>query len=218
MRVKRKMETNCVKSECKLNLGCAGRPLSGYINIDLDTLDVIKSRYPSEQIPDGVEIYQYDIFNLPFPDASVTEVRADSLLEHLSFLEEPILFYEVKRVLKPGGIFIFSVPDFEETVRLWLEAKDDWRDFFRNDPQAIAEQHWFGQYSYSTESRWGYLTASIYGPQNAEGQFHKNCYTVPKISAILRHLDLEEVEISNYRWKGDRNLMIMVKARKKTEQ
>lgn len=212
------MPINDANDALKLNLGCAGRPLPGYINIDLDTLDEIKARYPSENFPEGVEIYQYDIFNLPFSDASVSEIRADSLLEHLSFLEEPKLFYEVKRVLKPGGIFIFSVPDFEETVRLWLNAKDEWKDFFRNDPEAIAQQHWFGQYSYSTESRWGYLTASIFGPQNAEGQFHKNCYTVPKIRAILRRLDLEEIEISNYRWKGDRNLMILVKAKKKAEK
>lgn len=203
------------EKDIKLNLGCGGRPLPGYINIDLDTLEELKSRYPAEEFPEGIEVYQYDIFNLPFSDASVAEVRADSLLEHLSFLEERRIFYEVKRVLRPRGIFEFSVPDFEETVRMWLNAKDEWKDFFRNDPEAIAEQHWFGQYSYSTESRWGYLTASIFGPQNSEGQFHKNCYTIPKIRAILRHLEFEEQEISHYLWKGDRNLMILVKAVKK---
>lgn len=205
------------KSEqIKLNLGCAGRLLAGYINIDLDSLEAIKRRYPSENIPEGVEIYQYDIFNLPFADGSVMEVRADSLLEHLSFLEEPKLFYEIKRVLGPNGVFIFSVPDFEDTVKLWLAAKDEWKDFFRNDPEAIAQQHWFGQYSYSTKSRWGYLTASIFGPQNSPGQFHKNCYTVSKIRAILSHLNFKEEEISYYRWKGDRNLMISVKALKQS--
>lgn len=210
------MKTQDSKKDIKLNLGCGGRPLPGYINIDLDTLEELKSRYPTEEFPEGVEVYQYDIFNLPFPDSSVAEVRADSLLEHLSFLEERKIFYELKRVLRPGGMFIFSVPDFEETVRLWLNAKDEWKDFYRNDPEAIASQHWFGQYSYSTESRWGYLTASIFGPQNSEGQFHKNCYTIPKIRAILDRVGLEELEISHYRWKGDRNLMILVKVEKET--
>jgi predicted SAM-dependent methyltransferase len=208
-------ETDLSQNEIRLNLGCGGRPLPGYINIDMDTLEELKVRYPTEKFPEGIEVYQYDIFNLPFSDDSVAEIRADSLLEHLSFLEERKLFYEVKRVLRPGGIFVFSVPDFEDTVELWLKAKDDWKDFFRNDPEAIAQQHWFGQYSYSTENRWGYLTASIFGPQNSEGQFHKNCYTVPKIRAILHRLDFEEPEISNYRWKNDRNLMILVKVRKK---
>lgn len=198
----------------RLNLGCGGRPLKGYINVDKDNLEELKVRYPIDSFPDGIEVYQYDIFNLPFSDESVAEVRADSLLEHLSFLEERKIFYEVKRVLHVGGIFEFSVPDFEDTVKLWLKAKDKWKDFYRNDPEAIAQQHWFGQYSYSTESRWGYLTASIFGPQNSEGQFHKNCYTVPKIRAILQYLDFKELEISNYLWKDDRNLMILVKAQK----
>jgi len=202
------------KKDIRLNLGCGARPLPDYINIDMDTLEELESRYPTEEFPKGIKVYQYDIFDLPFSNDSVAEVRADSLLEHLSFLEERKLFYEVKRVLRPGGIFVFSVPDFEDTVKLWLKAKDDWKDFFRNDPEAIAQQHWFGQYSYSTESRWGYLTASIFGPQNSEGQFHKNAYTVPKIRAILKQLRLEEIEISHFRWKGDRNLMILTKATK----
>lgn len=201
----------------KLNLGCGGRPLPDYINIDLDTLEDIKARYPTTTFPENVDVYQYDIFNLPFPDDSVAEVKADSLLEHLSYLEERKIFYEIRRVLQPNGLFIFSVPDFEDTVKLWLNAKDEWKDFFRDDPEAIQQQHWFGQYSYSTESRWGYLTASIFGPQNSPGQFHKNCYTVPKIRAILNRLNLEEEEISNYQWKGDRNLMILVKARKRSQ-
>jgi predicted SAM-dependent methyltransferase len=142
-------------------------------------------------------------------------VRADSLVEHLSFIEEPVFFNEVKRVLRPGGAFDFSTPDFEDAVRLWLAAKDEWKAFYRNDPEAIASKHWFGQYSYSTENRWGYLMAMIFGNQNGPGQFHKNCYTVPKIRAILKCLDFEELAISHYRWKGDRDVMIRVLARKK---
>lgn len=202
----------------KLNLGCGGRPLSGYINIDKDSLERMKTRYPTQEFSNDIEIHNYDIFNLPFEDATVDEVNTDSLLEHLSFLEEREIFREVKRVLRPEGLFKFSVPDFEETVKLWLAAKDEWKDFYRNDEEAIAQKHWFGQYSYSAESRWGYLTATIFGPQNAEGQFHKNCYTIPKIQAILRHLEFREGEISKFPWKGyDALVMLQVKAYKKSD-
>lgn len=201
--------------EIKLNLGCASRPLPGYINIDLDTLEEMRARYPNLDIPDDVEIYQYDIFNLPFGDGTVSEVRCDSMLEHLSFLEEKKFFYEMLRVIRPGGVLVFSVPDFEDLARKWLAAEDDWRDFYRNDPEAIAQQHWFGQYSYSTRSRWGYLTASLYGPQNSEGQFHKNCYTEKKIRAMLKFLGFEVAEISSFNWKGDRDRMLNVRAVKK---
>lgn len=201
--------------EIRLNLGCGGRPLPGYINIDMDSLETLKERYPFQAFPENVEIFNYDILNLPFPDESVSEINADSLVEHLSFIEEPRFFREVRRLLKKGGIFRFSTPDFEETIRLWLAAKDEWKEFYRNDPEAIEKQHWFGQYSYSTENRWGYLMAMIFGSQNGAGQFHKNGYSVAKIRAILRYLDLTEIEISRYRWKGDRDLMLLVKAEKR---
>jgi len=200
--------------DIKLNLGCASRLLPGYVNIDLDTLEEMKARYPNLAIPDDLKIYQYDIFNLPYADGTVAEVRCDSLLEHLSFLEEKKFFFEIKRVLKTGGLLVFSVPDFEDLITKWLAAEDDWRDFYRNDAEAIAQQHWFGQYSYSTRSRWGYMTASLYGPQNSEGQFHKNCYTENKIRAMLRSLGFHINELSFYNWKGDRDRMILVRATK----
>lgn len=202
--------------EIKLNLGCASRPLPGYINVDLDTVEEMKARYPNLTIPDDLKIFQYDIFNLPFGDGTVTEVRCDSMLEHLSFLEEKKFFYEMLRVIKPGGHLVFSVPDFEDLVKKWLAADDDWRDFYRNDDEAIAKQHWFGQYSYSTKSRWGYMTASLYGPQNSEGQFHKNCYTEKKVRTMLDFLGFGNIEITYFNWKGDRDRMLNVRAEKKS--
>lgn len=203
-----------IRSEIKLNIGCGSRPLPGYVNIDMDSIDSLKARYPTQEFAEGIEIFDYDILNLPFTDSSVQEVRTDSLIEHLSFIDEPKFFQEVKRVLRPGGIFQFSTPDFEDAVKLWLAARDDWKDFYHNDPESIAKEHWFGQYSYSTENRWGYLMAMIFGSQNGEGQFHKNCYTIPKIKAILNRLDFKVLEISHYRWKGNRDLMIQVRAMK----
>ena len=208
------MMENSSKDIIRLNIGCGGRPLPEYINIDSDDLETLKLRYPDERFSDDVKIYHYDIFRLPFPDGSVAEVRADSLIEHLSFIEEPKFFYEIKRVLCSGGIFQFSTTNFEGIVKLWLAAEDDWKDFFRNDKEAIAQQHWFGQCSYSTRNRWGYLSAMIFGSQNGDGQFHKNSYSVPKIRAILKRLEFQELEISHYLWKGDRDPMINVRAMK----
>lgn len=203
--------------QIKLNLGCASRPLPGYVNVDLDNIEEIRARYPNIDIPQGIEVFQYDIFSLPYADGTVSEVRCDSMLEHMSFLEERNFFYEMKRVLGVGSRLVFSVPDFEDTVRKWLAAEDDWRDFYRNDPEAIAKQHWFGQYSYSTKNRWGYLTASIFGPQNSEGQFHKNCYTEKKIRSIMIRIGFHIEELSFFSWKEDRDRMIQVVAIK-TEQ
>ena len=55
------------QSTTRLNIGCGGRPLRGYINIDMDTLDQIRLRYPNQIFDDDLIVVQYDIFNLPFP-------------------------------------------------------------------------------------------------------------------------------------------------------
>jgi len=203
-----------IMQKIKLNLGCASRPLKDYINIDLSTIDEIKARYPNIDIQENIKIYQYDIFNLPFEDGSVDEVRSDAMLEHLSFKEEKLFFNEIKRVLKVNGLLIFSVPDFEKLVNDWLVASDDWQDFYRDDEEAINNQHWFGTYSYGIENRWGYLMAGIFGPQNSDGQFHKNAYTVKKIEKLLEKINFNVIKIENFNWKNDREKMISVEASK----
>ena len=193
----------------RLNLGCASRLLDDYINVDMDSLEEITKRYPNLTINDKQKFLQCDVLNLPFEDSSVSEVRADAILEHMSFLEEPLFFREVARVLKPGGMINISIPDFEYMVTKWLEAEDNWKDFFRNDDEAIRQEHWFGQHSYSYDSRWGYLIAGFFGPQNGEGQFHKNAYTESKMLAIYSKIGFENVDITRFFWKETRpDLMI----------
>lgn len=196
----------------KLSLGCGIGVNKGYINIDCDTKEEILARYPGHNIPDDIEIYNLDIFHLPYDEGTIEEVYANSLLEHLSFAEEPKFLYEVKRVLQPGGKFIFTVPDFNDIMNKWQKAEDNWMDFYRNDNEAITKLHWFGNYSYTTNNKWGYLTCSIYGTQNGKGQFHQNCYTRGKIKAMLKFAGFEVEDISEYKWRGDRELMLLVKA------
>ena len=175
----------------KINLGCASNPLDDYVNIDMDSLEDMRSRYPNKSFSDDLVIKQWDIFNLPVEDNSVDEVRADCLCEHLSFKEEKNIFYEAKRVLKVGGVLNLAVPDAESIVRSWIDAEDNWKDWYRDDDEAIKEKHWFGTYEYSYKNRWGYLTACLFGSQNGEGQYHKNFYTIGKLRNICKVLDLE---------------------------
>ena len=198
----------------RLNLGCGGRPLPDYINVDMDSLEQIRLRYPHQAYSDDLIVVNYDIFNLPFTDGSVEEVRADGLVEHLPFADEPRFFQEVVRVLKPGGLLHLTTVDFERAVRQWLAATDDWKDFFRADREAILSNHWFGTYSYGTENRWGYLTATLYGSQNGAGQFHTNCYSEAKLRAICTKMGLRVDAVERFQWKGDRDHMLALSARK----
>ncbi len=198
----------------KINLGCASRLLEGYLNIDTDSLTEIQARYPNIKIDNDIDFLQADFFLLDLADESVDEIRADSLIEHLSFKEEKQFFYICKKLLKPGGLLYIETPDFEWTIKAWLNANDDWKDFYRDDIEAINSTHWFGTYSYGFENRWGYLMASIFGPQNSPGQFHKNAYTESKFIAIFDHLGFSDYDISRFRWKEDRDMMLRVKAYK----
>jgi predicted SAM-dependent methyltransferase len=202
-------------SEIKLNIGCGGRPLHGYINIDQDSIEDMRKRYPEAVFDDALIIENHDIFNMPYQDESVQEVNADGLLEHLSFKEESRFLYEVKRVLKKGGVFKFSVPDFEKVCSIWLNAKDDWQGFFSDDREDIQKNHWFGTYTYDYSNRWGYIIATFYGSQNGVGQFHKNCYSEGKIRKMMQFLGFEVVDIQQFLWKGNRDPMLGCTAIKK---
>ena len=83
------------KLEIRLNLGCGGRPLEDYINIDMDTLEQIRLRYPNQTFSEDLIVEQHDIFNLPYEDHSVEEVRSEGLIEHLPFIDEPRFFFEI---------------------------------------------------------------------------------------------------------------------------
>jgi len=76
----------------RLNIGCGGRPLSGYINVDMDDLEKLRERYVGRFFPESLEICNWDIFNLPVEDESVDEVLCEAMIEHLSFSEEPLFF------------------------------------------------------------------------------------------------------------------------------
>ena len=198
----------------KLNLGCGGRLLKGYINVDMDSLEELKKRYPAQEFDDNIILKNYDLFNLPYENETVDLIRADGLIEHLSFLEESKFFYEIVRVLKKNGKLILSTIDFEKTILQWLSAKDNWKDFFKNDPESIKKEHWFGTYTYEQDNRWGYLTASLFGSQNGEGQFHKNCYSKEKFISICKKLKLEVLSINELRWKGNRDHILELNAKK----
>lgn len=83
----------------RLNLGCGpkDRHLKGYVNIDV--------RQSAE--PDVC----FDISEgLPYADASVDEVRAWEILEHVHVDKTQFVVHEIWRVLKPGGLFESYTP------------------------------------------------------------------------------------------------------------
>lgn len=66
-----------------------------------------------------------------FDSRSVSEIYASHVLEHLGYLDEmPQALKEFRRVLKPGGRLMLSVPDLAVLCRLFLDERLDMENRF----------------------------------------------------------------------------------------
>ena len=63
---------------------------------------------------------------LPFESNAIAKVQSQDVFEHLPFEKVPFVLDEVYRVLKPGGVFRLSVPDYRSPV-LKRRSVYDWR-------------------------------------------------------------------------------------------
>ncbi len=94
-----------------LDLGCRSGALTRHflegnevVGLDVDRTALEKARAL------GVEPVEADVEEpLPFPDESFDAVVAGELLEHLRFPDA--LVGEARRVLRPGGVLVGSVPN-----------------------------------------------------------------------------------------------------------
>lgn len=80
----------------KLNLGCGGLILPGYINCD---------KY------DKRADVECDAISLPFQDNSVEEIVSYHLIEHFDYWEATVVVKEWYRVMEPGGKLWIETPD-----------------------------------------------------------------------------------------------------------
>ena len=94
-----------------LDLGCRSGALTQHflegnavVGIDLDRAALGKAATR------GIETVEADVETpLTFPDGSFDAIVAGELLEHLRFPD--VFVEEVRRVLRPGGVFVGSVPN-----------------------------------------------------------------------------------------------------------
>lgn len=158
----------------RLHLGCGTKVLPGWINVDrVATAPEVRT--------------DISLTALPFPDGSVDEILAEHVFEHLTFAEERAVWNECTRVLRPGGRLTLEVPDFEWVCRTFLEAEDDFRDFYI----VGAVDHYFGC-GRDLRQRWGILQTMFFGNQNGAGQFHHSAYTVGKLRKLATLLGFAE--------------------------
>ncbi len=59
---------------------------------------------------------------LPFEDNSIDIVFSKSVIEHFYVCDLPLIMSEVNRVLKPGGAFVITTPDWEYNMREFYQV------------------------------------------------------------------------------------------------
>ncbi len=86
-----------------------------------------------------------DVRAIPFPPATFDAVTCLDTLEHLQFADQPVALAEIKRVLRPGGMLLLSVPNLahlNSRLRLLLRGRLDRSDSEAEHPGERPLQEW----------------------------------------------------------------------------
>jgi predicted SAM-dependent methyltransferase len=96
--------------QAKLHLGSGPHLKAGWLNAD--------------KFEPRADIYLNTYARFPFKDSSFCSVYSEHMLEHVRIDKVRFLLEEVRRVLKPGGLFRVTVPDLELFARKYVEGDD----------------------------------------------------------------------------------------------
>ena len=118
---------NTHELELSVQFGCGLVCPDGWQNFDVSPT-MLASRIPLLnkllRLPPWNPKVRYGniVQGLPLPDGSAARVYSDQVLEHLTQQECRAALQNVLRLLKPGGVFRFFVPDLAYFVRNYVEA------------------------------------------------------------------------------------------------
>lgn len=103
--------TQCLSSglPMKLHLGCGGKYLEGYFNIDA------RPEVESDLTADVTKLTSFN-------DNMADVIYACHIFEHVPKPQVSEVLTEWKRILRPGGILRIAVPDFEAVAKLYNDG------------------------------------------------------------------------------------------------
>lgn len=95
----------------KLNIGCGGKTMKEYINVD-----IFKGAGIDEQ---------FELDNVPYQDNTISAIYSEHSLEHVTIDRANTALREYYRVLQPGGELILKIPDLEACCQNYLKQSAD---------------------------------------------------------------------------------------------
>lgn len=96
--------------DLRLNIGCGGRRLDGYLGID-----AVSERTAADIVATAD--------NIPLPDGCAQEIIALHLWEHFYRFQCDDVIKEWRRLLKPGGVLILELPNLIKCCQNILSGK-----------------------------------------------------------------------------------------------
>jgi predicted SAM-dependent methyltransferase len=100
----------------KLHVGAGGAAIEGWLNVD------IQPQNERVVFLDATAAY-------PVPDGTFDYVFSEHLMEHLSLEDQARMLAEVRRTLKPGGIYRVATPDLDAILDLRGQTSDLAREY-----------------------------------------------------------------------------------------
>ena len=137
-------ETFNLKSGMKLLEPGPGRGeiLNNFKSLGLDVCGVDISEYSSSYMPDiQIKVEDIDKNGLPYEDNTFDVIYSKSFLEHM--LEPEKFIKEAYRVLKPGGLFLSLVPDWDTQYITFYDDYTHKSPFTKISLSTIYEVHGF---------------------------------------------------------------------------
>jgi glycosyltransferase involved in cell wall biosynthesis len=153
----------------KLNLGCGGKKMPGYVNCDLfkgPTVDEV-----------------FDLDSIPYKDGTISAISSEHSLEHVPFDRAEKAIREWNRVLAPGGELMLYMPDFDLCCRSYINAPIEHSTFFKT-------RCWFKNTVY------GIQKGQAGEPDDA--QIHKCGFSKEEMKIVLERNNFIVDYIGNY--------------------
>jgi predicted SAM-dependent methyltransferase len=169
-----------MKTKLTLNVGSGDRTFLFYpdrthkcINLDM------------RMLPNKTDIVS-DVRQLPFPDDNFDYILASDIIEHFPIAQTEDVLEEWKRVLKPGCIIEFRLPNLEAIVGDYVKRKNEDRKDTPGVPIA------------------SYFSWLIFGGQDYEGNYHYVGFDRRFFKHVCGKVGLKEID-----WKKDGYNMIV---------
>jgi SAM-dependent methyltransferase len=162
----------------KLHLGCGPRVAPGWLNADKFHADA--------------DIYLNAYRPLPFADDTFAIVFAEHMIEHLRIDKVGFFLGEVRRVLKPGGLFRVSCPDLGLFIAKYTAGDDA---FF-----APILSHFQGKLEKTKDARyWVVRTSGGALMSRAYFHHHRWMYDFGTLRACLADVGFQRIEQQSFR-------------------